>query len=69
MLEQETEKVEILGIEFNCQVCQHNEFRRREVQLNTAVATSLMLIGQTNPQFVWFVEIADMFTGLLRNDR
>jgi len=39
MLEQETEKVEILGREFNCQVCQHNEFRRREAQLNTAVAT------------------------------
>jgi predicted nucleic-acid-binding Zn-ribbon protein len=39
MFEQESEKVEILGKEFNCQICRHNEFWRREAQLNTAVAT------------------------------
>ena len=39
MIEQETEKIEILGREFNYRICHHNEFRRREAQLNTAVAT------------------------------
>ena len=39
MFEPKTEKVEILGKEFNCQVCRNDKFWRREAQLNTAAAT------------------------------
>lgn len=34
-----TETVEILGKELRCQICGHNEFWKREAQLNTAAAT------------------------------
>jgi hypothetical protein len=35
----EPKSYEIQGVQLRCQICQHDEFWRREGQLNTAAAT------------------------------
>lgn len=54
MSERRSEKVEMLGREFNCQICRHDEFRRREAQLNTAVAT-FFDFDWANESAIWLV--------------
>jgi predicted nucleic-acid-binding Zn-ribbon protein len=39
MSDTQAETVEVMGRELNCLVCGHNEFHKREAQLNTAVAS------------------------------
>jgi predicted nucleic-acid-binding Zn-ribbon protein len=39
MSERQTDRIEIFGRELTCLVCGHDQFWRREAQLNTATAT------------------------------